>query len=107
MSGSAAGRQTPTSIHSHPEDEGPYGLRGAAGNVRDWCRGEHVPEGATQDGERSQEERQPEAASMMASCRGGMHYGTEAHVHLCSRFHVPPGVRSDGLGFRLARPWGR
>lgn len=29
--------QSPASIHTFPTDSSPYGLRGAGGNVRDWC----------------------------------------------------------------------
>lgn len=33
----ADGRQLPSVIDSFPIDESPYGVRGMAGNVRDWC----------------------------------------------------------------------
>lgn len=38
---------TPSVVDSFPIDEGPYGVRGMAGNVRDWCKDAYRQEGPT------------------------------------------------------------
>ncbi len=47
MCDSHASQPTPSPVDSFPVDEGPYGVRGMAGNVRDWCRDVYRQEGPT------------------------------------------------------------
>jgi serine/threonine-protein kinase len=45
MVGSRPGAPHVVSVDDYPIDESPYGIRGASGNVRDWCAEVWTPEG--------------------------------------------------------------
>ncbi|MFK7928465.1 MAG: SUMF1/EgtB/PvdO family nonheme iron enzyme [Myxococcota bacterium] len=83
MRDSHRGRPNIARIHMFPVDESPYGVRGLAGNVRDWCSDE-VADGRKVD-------------------RGGFWLGNAREARLAdSHEHVPEHVASE-IGFRLAR----
>ncbi len=85
-------RRMPTT--SFPTDASPYGVRGMAGNVRDWCA--NTWREGTDPGD-------PEA---FVSLRGGAFSGNRNNCRVATRFAAPPGRRYTQVGFRLARPTG-
>jgi eukaryotic-like serine/threonine-protein kinase len=95
------GRPVPKSVHSHPVDEGPSGVRGMAGNVRDWC--------ADRDPERTpppDEQRVlvSDAEDSSYRCyRGGGWINVGANLRTTVRFKNVASFRFANLGFRLAR----
>lgn len=83
MRDSHEGRPAIAPVDSFPVDESPYGVRGLAGNVRDWCSDE-VADGRKVD-------------------RGGFWLGNAREARVADRHeHVPEHVASE-IGFRLAR----
>jgi serine/threonine-protein kinase len=98
--GSLQGASDLVPISRFPTDESPYGVRGLAGNVRDWCADAYQRLGAVALGGVSA----PVAASgPFVSVRGGAHVSTPGLCRAASRFAAPPGARYMTLGFRLAR----
>ncbi|WP_158542489.1 bifunctional serine/threonine-protein kinase/formylglycine-generating enzyme family protein [Lujinxingia litoralis] len=87
--------RTPAPIDAFPDDTSPYGLRGAAGNVRDWCA-DILAEGEPGEGD-------PGARAY----RGGSWFSSAENCRLASREVRPPDATSVGTGFRLARDFGR
>jgi serine/threonine-protein kinase len=75
------GRILPAPILAFPEDESPYGVRGLAGNMSDWCVG---PEGTR-------------------VARGGAWSLVERHARLAQRRVVAETHLSETIGFRLVR----
>jgi formylglycine-generating enzyme required for sulfatase activity len=99
------GRAVPAVVDSYPIDESPYGVRGLAGNVRDWCADAHAPDGppvvggrvVPPAGERS-------AGALRVNRGGGWSYGS-AYTRVTIRDWHAPTIRYYVLGFRLARRW--
>lgn len=82
MRDSVQGLSSTTSVHSHPVDESPYGVRGMAGNACTWCADE-LPD------------RRP--------YRGGAWAFHQASVRSACRFIADPSYRYFGLGVRIGR----
>ncbi len=87
MRESHAGRPLPAPVDSFSVDESPYGVRGMAGNVRDWCSDDY------RDG--------------LRVFRGGSWDSSAAFTRVACRNGSSPGLRAPILGFRLARSVGR
>jgi serine/threonine-protein kinase len=104
---SFTGEPARASVHAHPLDESPYGVRGLAGNTRDWCGNVWTESGPPVDGGRL---RVVEAAwdnPEHRALRGGAWASTLGYSRAAARFgNRPPMVRAV-LGFRLARSWPR
>ena len=83
-------RPLPASVIAFPIDESPYGVRGMAGNARDWC--------ATAVGGDGPERR---------VVRGGGWLDGPAELTLTRRDAALPQLRQDFLGFRLGWPLNR
>ncbi|MFT5680252.1 MAG: sulfatase activating formylglycine-generating enzyme [Myxococcota bacterium] len=103
----ATARPTPARIaciQDFPIDEGPYGVRGQAGNVRDWCANPYQRRGLRPDIERLRINREqvPELDTFVMM-RGGAWTSTVRQVRSASRFADPPSQRYRTLGFRLCR----
>jgi serine/threonine-protein kinase len=102
---SHAERAMPAPVTDYALDESPYGVRGMAGGVRDWCldRGDEL--GPPIDGDRARIEPDldpdPEAARVY---RGGDWYGLAVHARAAYRAWNKPRTRNYSLGFRCARP---
>jgi len=92
LRGSRAGRVLPAVISEYESDESPYGVRGLAGNSRDWCLGGLVLE----NGKEHTEDR---------ATRGGSWSYTQYHGRVANRIGLPADYRSEVLGFRLVRPF--
>jgi serine/threonine-protein kinase len=91
-------------VDHYPTDMSPYGVRGMAGNVRDWCAnawrhdGPLVVDGVVQ----------PDVAALddptLRALRGGAWMSASSMCRLAGRFATSPADRFGALGFRLARP---
>ncbi len=79
------GRMLPAVVDSFPVDASVYGVRGCAGNVRDWTADTNGREGTYRVN------------------RGGSWYNDPQYARLVSRFSDDPHFRTGNLGFRLAR----
>ncbi|MEN0064403.1 MAG: bifunctional serine/threonine-protein kinase/formylglycine-generating enzyme family protein [Myxococcota bacterium] len=95
------GVYTPIAVNEYPTDRSCYGLRGMAGNVRDWCRNGYLRLGNPEPGliEGANIEGDP-----LRMTRGGG-YASAAKNLRCAARTV---LRYDGflalIGFRLVRP---
>ncbi len=87
-------------VGAFPGDESPYGMRGATGNVRDWCCSVWRPEGAV-DGDL---DRGPEDTGELWVVRGGSWNSRSAYCRLAGRFADRAGDRLRSIGFRLVCP---
>ena len=92
MRESHATRPMPCSVTAFPTDESVYGVRGCAGNVREWCSDIFRREGVALDNRRVH--------------RGGSWNGTARACHVAGRIGDPPTLRTAHLGFRVVRSWG-
>ena len=103
---SHAGPPTVEPIGAFPLDESPYGVRGLAGNVRDWCADPWRPEGPPTPGDRV---RPAEAGDPTAwrVRRGGSWGDAPTRGRLADRDWYYPHSRYDYVGVRLVRAWSR
>lgn len=103
MRESHPGRPMPTVVDLFPRDEGPDGLRGCAGTVRDWCADTFARETAPL---RAGRVVAPSGAvSERAVHRGGSWNATARSCRLAGRIGDVPTVRMSHLGFRIVRSW--
>jgi serine/threonine-protein kinase len=96
-----AGRPLPGSVEAFPEDVSPYGVRGLAGNVMDWCLDDHgapFPE----DGGRLVVPVLSSDATVR-SLRGGAWTQPLRLAKAAQRQGAEPHSRFSHMGFRLAR----
>jgi len=91
------------SVDDFATDESPYGIRGLAGNVRDWCinvwklEGPHIESGRLQlDAARPEDDE-------FRSIRGGFWGGAMSLSRSATRFGSRPDTRWHAVGIRLAR----
>ncbi len=95
---------SPAPVDAYDADRSPYGVRGMAGNVRDWCNDAFRRNGPISDGGRAVTPRTDEAASALRCARGGAWLSGADLAASASRFAGPPDFVYRGLGFRLVRP---
>jgi serine/threonine-protein kinase len=105
MVGSRAAGTVLATVDDYPMDESPYGVRGLAGNVRDWCIDAWAGGGPTVDGGRLRIEPAPDP-SAPRSIRGGCWTAAPPFCRAASRFIGDVDARGAGLGLRLARSVG-
>ncbi|MFZ5479947.1 MAG: bifunctional serine/threonine-protein kinase/formylglycine-generating enzyme family protein [Myxococcota bacterium] len=86
---SRPGRPLPARVHEFPGDESPYGVRGMAGNVMEWCADAYLREGG---------EAEPRRVM-----RGGSWNAPSHLARACVRRGTYPAWRGETLGFRIAR----
>ncbi|MCB9781187.1 MAG: SUMF1/EgtB/PvdO family nonheme iron enzyme [Alphaproteobacteria bacterium] len=104
---SHAGRMKPAVVSAFASDESVYGLRGAAGNVRDWCReAEGEGEAAVALGHLVDEQASVGDADTRRVSRGGCWYSAQRDARVGTRVRSPQNFRAAGVGFRLARSLG-
>ncbi len=103
MLGSREGDPARVPVTRYPTDCSPYGVRGMAGNVRDWCINDWKPDGAAAPDGRIRIDPADPASTEQRSARGGAWTSVPAFCRLAARFAAPPGSRFGGAGFRLAR----
>lgn len=98
------GRLTPSVIDSYPVDESPYGVRGMAGNSRDWCIDKYTPEGHIRNNQAlpapTVAEEDPD---IYRTFRGGSWLGQASGVRLASRHNALAINRASHLGIRPCR----
>ena len=88
----------PAPVTAHPIDTSPYGVRGLAGNVMDWCAGRFdTPPGP--DGLRPPEVRAGNDNATRV-VRGGAWDGNARHARAADRHRFVPNNRLSDLGFR-------
>ena len=78
---SHADRTLPARVQDFELDESPYGVRGMAGNIRDWCAEEHT--------------------GGRVVVRGGCWNGHALFSRACQRSAADPGIRLPNIGIRL------
>jgi serine/threonine-protein kinase len=90
-------------VQSYPSDESPYGVRGLAGNSRDWCGNIWRREGPTvEQGRLLLDLAAPDIPGLRA-VRGGAWTSPLHASRSATRFGGQPGVRRMTLGLRLVR----
>jgi serine/threonine-protein kinase len=104
ISGSHPERKGVMSVHSYPTDVSPYGVRGMAGNVRDWCVERWRLDGSRVEGDVAQIDIATAADDAYRPMRGGAWISAGDLARLSVRYSEPPTKRHGVLGFRLARP---
>ena len=93
---SFAGRPMVARVTEFPGDESPYGVRGMAGGVRDWCATRFARPGAAVP-------PMDEVGDRLL--RGGCWHFSGASGCLTARSRFFEGRVSDLIGFRLVRSW--
>jgi serine/threonine-protein kinase len=89
-------------VDSFPVDESPYGVRGCAGNVRDWCADPYDRAGPRVEDERVARVDAPGEAVYRVD-RGGSWFLGPANARAADRGRGLPGNRQRDVGFRLVR----
>ncbi|MCB9679104.1 MAG: SUMF1/EgtB/PvdO family nonheme iron enzyme [Alphaproteobacteria bacterium] len=89
---SHAGRPLPASVDAFPTDCSVYGVRGMAGNMRDWCADAFRVPG-----------REPAPGDTQKVLKGGCWYFPETGAHLAARYALDAHNRGDTISFRVAR----
>jgi formylglycine-generating enzyme required for sulfatase activity/tRNA A-37 threonylcarbamoyl transferase component Bud32 len=103
MRASHKGRWMLQGVDSYPVDESPYGVRGMAGNVGDWCLDGFADQGAFSDDGRAPTPADG-AEDLPRVHRGGWWSGGERTVRAATRLSSHSRVRTYFLGMRLLRP---
>lgn len=89
-------------VGGHPVDESPYGVRGLAGNTRDWCVNRWRHEGPLIVGGRLRIEHAAEEDPDFRVIKGGAWSSAVLNGHAAARFGARPGIRRPVVGLRLA-----
>jgi serine/threonine-protein kinase len=103
VSGCHAERKHVMPVHDYPTDVSPYGVRGMAGNVRDWCIERWNLDGPRVEGDILQIEAALAGDDAERPMRGGAWISAGDLVRLSVRYAERPTKRHGVLGFRLAR----
>jgi formylglycine-generating enzyme required for sulfatase activity len=103
--GSSAEGPLPGSVDGFPRDESPYGVRGLAGNARDWCLNEWRADGGVEADGVLRVERPADDAPGYRAVRGGCWSVGMTHCRLTERYVGWPGERYPTAGIRLVRSW--
>ena len=90
-------------VQAFPGDVGPYGVRGLAGNVRDWCLNAYSKTGEGEGGLLFVRPDAPATGYMVA--RGGTFRGDAPYARAASRVAALPTEHLGAVGLRLCRPW--
>ena len=95
----------PASVFQFQLDEGPYGVRGQSGNVRDWCINTYQEEIPWKDGDVVRWNPDYELSDHATSkvVRGGSWITFEGNCRAAFRFITSPDFLGPDGGFRLAR----
>ncbi len=94
------------SIMAYPGDESPYGVRGLAGNVRDFCEDAWTREGPEIAGDRLVRAPVALCEAALVAVRGGAWTSRPALSRAEARFASKPDMRWNTTGIRLARSIG-
>lgn len=99
----SAAEATRESVHDRPLDESPYGVRGLAGNVRDWCQNLWRHEGPRIELGRLRLDVAAFENTDFRTVKGGAWTGTITESRAAARFAGRPGIRRAVVGLRLTR----
>lgn len=102
---SSAGDPSRVDVDAYPEDESPYGMRGGAGNSRDFCQNLWKLEGPRIEGGRLALEVAPDESEDYRACRGGAWSAVENNCRAAGRFVAGPERRAATAGLRVARSY--
>jgi serine/threonine-protein kinase len=89
-------------VDRYPLDESPYGVRGLAGNVRDWCDNVWTREGPDAPAGRLRLVPAAEADGALRAVRGGAWTSPADLNRAAARFASRPAMRWRTTGLRLA-----
>jgi serine/threonine-protein kinase len=103
MAGSHVGYPGRADVDAYPMDESPYGLRGGAGNSRDFCLEVWTLAGPALAGARLVIEPAPLEGSDYRSVRGGAWAAVQSTCRAAARFASRPAERWSTTGLRVAR----
>jgi len=105
--GSSEGRPMPSSVHGHPLDSSPFGVRGTAGNVCDWTLDVFTEEGPDLvDGVLFERPAvAPDDGQLSRCVKGGSWSNPITHGRGAFRDGRHAGDRRWVIGFRLARDY--
>ena len=92
----------PGSVDAFPRDESPYGVRGLAGNTRDWCLDTWAADGGVDANGRWALRRPADDDATYRAVRGGAWSASIGLSRAAERFVGWPGERYATTGFRLA-----
>ncbi|MGK3968173.1 SUMF1/EgtB/PvdO family nonheme iron enzyme [Sorangium sp. So ce118] len=101
--GSAPGESSLEGVDGHPFDEGPHGVRGLAGNARDWCQNVWKREAPLVEGGRLRLEAAAPDDPGFRVIKGGAWAGAMINGRAAARFGGLPAIRRPVVGFRVAR----
>jgi serine/threonine-protein kinase len=93
------------SVRGYPIDESPYGVRGLAGNARDWCGNVWRMDGPPLSMGRLCVEEAPTEDRGHRAARGGAWISVLDFSRSATRFGNRPGMRRNTLGLRLSRSY--
>jgi serine/threonine-protein kinase len=105
MAGSTPGAPALAPLDAFPTDESPYGARGLAGNVRDWCADVWTPAGPSIEGGILRVAPAAPGDRSLRSVRGGSCFGPSQLCRAAGRFAAQPDEQGAAVGLRLARPF--
>jgi serine/threonine-protein kinase len=95
----------PQPVDRFPVDESPYGVRGLAGNVRDWSGDARFGPDDFDEGARVAPTGREGLPGSPVLVLGGAWSDGPAGAHLADRRWAEPTERAPTLGLRLLRPW--
>ena len=98
------GEPTRVAVTSFGLDESPYGVRGLAGNVRDWCDNIWTREGPPVDDGRLVPQPADPSDPELRTVRGGAWKSLPDLSRAAARFASRPDQRWTTTGLRLVRP---
>ncbi|MFO0589962.1 MAG: bifunctional serine/threonine-protein kinase/formylglycine-generating enzyme family protein [Polyangiaceae bacterium] len=90
-------------VDAYPEDESPHGLRGGAGNSRDFCCNSWTLEGPPIRGGRLVIEQASSEEEAYRAVRGGAWSSVPNHCRAAARFVLRPGEGRSAIGLRVVR----
>jgi formylglycine-generating enzyme required for sulfatase activity len=90
-------------VNTYPADEGPHGVRGLAGNVRDWCLNLWKLSGPAVRRERLELDAAPPEDDDFRAIRGGTWGSSMANSRAAARFGGRPEMWTLSVGMRIAR----
>ncbi len=93
----------PSVVDAFPVDQSPYGVRGLAGNVRDWCLDAFVGEAGPRPAARPSAADPDGDASGFRILRGGSWLASADKIPVARRYSASPLTRKETIGFRLVR----
>ncbi|MFT3769747.1 MAG: bifunctional serine/threonine-protein kinase/formylglycine-generating enzyme family protein [Minicystis sp.] len=92
-------------VTAYRADESPHGVRGLAGNVRDWCLNVWKLDGPAVRGERLELDRASPEDTDFRSIRGGTWGSSLANSRAAARFGGQPERWTLSVGMRIARSY--